>query len=74
MTVLYINRNDSRCGACNRGALMSEKAHDTICEYGPETGSPGCGAVFTQLDSEYSQMKDVVVPIRPDLEWIGGES
>lgn len=35
----------------------------------------GCGAVFTQLSSHYSDfdhLYDRIREMRPDLEWIGG--
>lgn len=66
MTTLYINRTDSRCGACNRNADPAEPAH--IME---KMVGEGCGAVFDSLASDYLSMKKYVVPMRPDLKWVG---
>lgn len=75
--VLIINRTDSQCGACQRGADPYEKAHITRLGYAaanaPE-GSPerkGCGAVFTEVGSHYrgNGMEEAVKRMRPDLPW-----
>jgi hypothetical protein len=68
MAVLYINRFDSRCGNCNKSASPYENSHLSILGYTP---GPGCGAVFTEVASDYFGMQDAVTRIRPDLPWVG---
>lgn len=68
--VLEVSGWSSRCGACRRGASPEEKAHDTIREYGPDNGKPGCGAVFTHITSEYTGIALRLKEMRPDLELI----
>lgn len=70
MAKLIINRFDSRCAACGKGADPFETTHNSIVTYGSLNGLPGCGAYFTHVTSHYIGMRDVVQSLRPDLEWI----
>lgn len=79
--VLYIDTTSSTCGACNLEADPYEKAHTSRLGWtaaNSPSDSPlrmGCGAVFTQLSSHYSDfdhLYDRIREMRPDLEWIGG--
>lgn len=73
--VLIINRNDSLCGRCKRGADPSEKAHTTALGYFSREilddpyhpARIGCGAVFSAVSSGYSGMEKRVQEMRPDL-------
>lgn len=62
--VLFINRSDSRCSACNGNAWMNEYRHR-------QTGKdkPGCGAFYVGVSSHYVGMENVVPDLRPDLTW-----
>ena len=53
MATLIINSSSSKCSDCQRGANPSEDSHQTIFEYGPETGSQGCGAVWDHVSVPY---------------------
>lgn len=69
MAVLFINRWDSRCGACGRGASPREMSHHTVLSYaGP---SEGCGAYFEALSSDYAgdAIREAAQKLRPDLPW-----
>jgi hypothetical protein len=72
MTLLIINRTDSRCGACGKACDPREKRHATILGYGPDNGKPGCGAVWTHATSHYVGLgiEQAARRMRPDLEWI----
>lgn len=74
--ILIINRSDSKCGNCGQGANPREIAHDTIIEYSPNTGRPGCKAKFTHVESHYVglDMKTRCLEMRPDLIWCGMEN
>lgn len=49
-----VGRSSSKCGHCGRGASCHALAHDTIIEYGPDTGKPGCGAIFLWCTPTYT--------------------
>lgn len=66
MTTLYINRSDSRCGACNKNADPHENAH--VME---RMEGEGCGAAFDSVSSHYFGIQEAVVAMRPDLTWVG---
>lgn len=73
MKILFINRNDSKCGVCGKGALPYEKTHATIAAYNQtENGKPGCGAEWTHISSYYGGdgIKLASMKLRPDLIWI----
>ena len=67
MTVLFINRSDSRCGKCDRNADPVEKYH----RMGRMVGE-GCGVRFTSLSSHYSGdgIERAARAMRPDLPWV----
>jgi hypothetical protein len=71
---VIVGPSRSTCAECGRGADWRAKAHDTIVEYGPDTGKPGCGAVWTHVDSDYTDFSGLYESIkngRPDLEPTG---
>lgn len=73
MNILYINPSDSRCGACGQGANPNEKQHDTVFEYSPNTGRPGCGAKYDAVSSHYVNFEgsyDGIKKMRPDLPFV----
>ncbi len=53
MSTLLVGRSNTDCRACNRGASPDQITHDTIYEYSPDTGKPGCGVKFTHIYSTY---------------------
>lgn len=55
MARLIINRSDSRCGNCGKGASPHENAHLTILGYA-EHNSPGCGEEWDSVESDYINM------------------
>jgi hypothetical protein len=71
---LVINRSDSKCGACGRGADPHERSHDTILEWGDK--GAGCGVLWRHLDSDYrgAGIPEAAMAMRPDLTWIGGNT
>lgn len=50
---VIVGGTSSKCSFCRRGADPTALAHDTIVEYGPDTGKPGCGATFLWCTSTY---------------------
>jgi hypothetical protein len=52
---LVVNRSDSRCGACGEGANPNERTHSRILNWGDK--GPGCGAVWTHVTSDYTNME-----------------
>ena len=66
--VLYINRSESRCGACNRSALPGDTRHETPCGWDRH---PGCGALFVAVSTDYAGTEAVVQAMRPDLPFVG---
>jgi hypothetical protein len=69
-TVLTINRFDSHCNACGRGADPMETHHTTVLQYAPDP-PPGCGARFIAVTSDYLGMREACTAMRPDLPWVG---
>jgi hypothetical protein len=70
---LYINRSDTFCGNCHKGANPRDEAHWTQYGYGNgEFGTPGCGQVWRKVstDSYGMGMNDIIRNMRPDLEWV----
>ena len=68
---LVINRFDSKCGNCGKGALPSQVTHDHIV--GMHRGrEEGCHVVFTHVTSDYigPGVEGMCKTVRPDLEWI----
>lgn len=62
--VLTINANESRCGACRKSCMPTEAAHEMRCGYDQHEG---CGAVYTHVDTEYPNLAERVMEMRPDL-------
>lgn len=64
---LYINRSDSVCGNCGKGANPHSKSHDVVLGYNPEDG---CGKVWTKVSTMSYGMgiNDIIAQMRPDLE------
>jgi hypothetical protein len=63
---LYINRSESRCGSCNRGADPYEVIHKTA--YGYPLG--GCKVRYRFVSSDYFGMpllNATIRDMRPDL-------
>lgn len=65
---LIINRFESRCGNCHKGADPREKSHETQLGYGKHDPK-GCGAEWRFVTSDYTDMEQGVSAMRPDLEW-----
>lgn len=66
---LYINKSDSRCGACDKGADPYELTHDTLLGWAAVNDRmKGCGATFTAVSSDYFHITgDELSAMRPDL-------
>lgn len=77
MATLYINKSESRCGACNQGCDPYEESHITLLGwFATNDRMKGCGAVFDSVGSDYVGMPGLVEAIkdmRPDLPYIGWE-
>ena len=71
--VLWVDRWSSRCGACGRSADPKQETHAVQLGYGPENGSPGCGARFEAIASEFvgAGVDEAVRAMRPDLPYLG---
>ncbi len=69
--LLIVNRWDSRCGECGKSCDPSAKTHDIVYGYGSDNGSPGCGAEWDRLASDYvgAGIEAAAQALRPDLEW-----
>jgi hypothetical protein len=65
---LLINRSDSKCFNCDKGARPSDKSHDEAI--GWDGREPGCGIVWQYVSSEYGDMVEDVRDMRPDLTYI----
>lgn len=66
--ILFINRSDSKCGACGGDADPREKAHVQPMGYAQR---PGCGAVWSHVGSQYrgAGIEETSQEMRPDLIW-----
>lgn len=53
MAVVAIGRSSSRCMSCRKGAGLDTDRHNVIVEYGPDTGKPGCGEVWTAVRLDF---------------------
>lgn len=75
MTTLYINKSESRCGACNGGADPHEESHITLLGWRARNDKmQGCGVTYTAVSSDYFNFPGLVEQIkemRPDLPYIG---
>lgn len=63
IAILIVNRWNSRCSKCGGNADPDEKEH----EMRTMLGSPGCGAKFVAITSEYLDMEEILKEMRPDL-------
>jgi hypothetical protein len=74
VATLYINRSDSRCGACDKGADPYEESHITLTGwFAVNDNMKGCGAVYDSVSTDYFNSKDLIgdiKDIRPDLPYI----
>jgi len=74
---LYINKSESRCGYCSGGCDPYEEYHITLLGWSAYNDKmDGCGALFTEVSSDYVGMPDLVKHIkemRPDLPYVGWE-
>ena len=74
MATLYINKSESRCGACNKGADPYEESHITLVGWAAVNDKmKGCGAEFTDLSTDYVNfpgLQDAIREMRPDLPYI----
>jgi hypothetical protein len=53
MATLEIGSSSSKCSACKKGANPYESRHDTVWEYSPDSGQPGCGEEFDHATIVY---------------------
>ncbi len=75
MTTLYINKSESRCGACNKGCDPYEESHITLLGwFATNDKMKGCGAEFDSVSSDYvgfPGLAEAIKEMRPDLPYIG---
>lgn len=75
MATLYINKSESRCGACNGGADPYEESHITLLGWAAINDKmKGCGVEFDSVSSDYvgfPGLKQAIIDMRPDLPYIG---
>lgn len=67
---LIINRNDSSCLNCGKGAHLKEKSHNSWLGYENPYDKPGCGILWENVTSHYEGMEDFIKAIRPDLTFV----
>lgn len=72
VTILFINRADSKCSVCKAGADPRESAHKRRLGYGTEPGARGCGREWTHLSSDYVGGDSALAAQRmqPRLTWL----
>jgi hypothetical protein len=75
MATLYINKSESRCGACDKGCDPYEESHITLLGWHAYNDKmQGCGAEFDSLSSDYygwTELEEAIKEMRPDLPWMG---
>lgn len=75
MAILYINKSESRCGACNKGCDPYEESHITLLGWHATNDKmQGCGAEFTELSTDYigfPGLIESIMEMRPDLPFLG---
>ena len=75
MTVLYINKSESRCGACDKGCDPYEESHITLLGWHATNDKmKGCGAEYTAVSTDYigfPGLIDAIKEMRPDLPFLG---
>jgi len=55
---------------CGEEAWLEEDSHETVLGYGPENGSPGCGARFVAIAEHHphgGSFLEGLKTLRPDL-------
>lgn len=71
MATLYINKSESRCGACNKGADPYEESHITLLGwFATNDKMQGCGVTFDSVSSDYygfPGLMEEIQKMRPDL-------
>lgn len=65
---LIVGGWNGTCGHCGKSCDPHSETHDVILGYGPENDSPGCGARWVLVESEYGQD---LSSFRPDLAQVG---
>ena len=75
MATLYINKSESRCGACNKGCDPYEESHITLLGwFATNDKMQGCGAIFDSLSTDYigfPGLEEAIKEMRPDLPYVG---
>lgn len=68
---LIINLSNSECGNCGRQVLPVGDSCEHLSGYGPQNGTPGCGAKWKYVTSAYmgERVEAAVKRSRPDLEF-----
>ena len=74
MATLFIDKSDSTCGACGKGADPYEESHITLMGCSAVNDNmKGCGAEFTNVSSHYNflgGLEDRIEEMRPDLPFL----
>lgn len=74
MVTLYINKSESRCGGCGKGADPYEESHITLVGWAAVNDKmKGCGADYTDVSSDYRYfpgLAEAIQAMRPDLPYI----
>lgn len=74
MATLFIDKSDSTCGACGKGADPYEESHITLMGwYAVNDNIKGCGAKFDSVSTHYNNLgglEDRIEEMRPDLPFI----
>jgi hypothetical protein len=72
---LYINKSESRCGYCDKGADPYEEYHETLLGwFATNDYMKGCGARFDSVGTDYVNfpgLKENIMEMRPDLPFVG---
>jgi hypothetical protein len=75
MVTLFIDKSDSTCGGCGKGADPYEESHITLLGWhAVNDNMKGCGAIYDAVDSNYNWLGDMeqrIREMRPDLPWLG---
>lgn len=73
MVTLYINKSESRCGGCDKGADPYEESHITLLGWHAINDKmKGCGAEYTDVSSDYfgfPGLDEEIQKMRPDLPY-----
>lgn len=68
-TALVVNRSDSRCGACGKGANPNDTKHTRILSWGDK--GAGCDVTWTHVTSDYAGggIEEAIQADWPHLVW-----